>query len=70
MLTRYFIQEIPDDLLKAIEKPNVSSNTHKLDLPPKNHLIPRNFEILKLDPKLSDVPHDISIWADTSLWFL
>lgn len=39
-------------------------------MPPKNHLIPRNFEILKLDPKHADAPRDISQWQDTKVWFL
>lgn len=71
MQTKYLILDMSQELINAIEKPQITfTNDITIDLPPSNHLIPQNFDILKLDAKYSQTPQEISVWADTDVWYL
>lgn len=41
----------------------------KLDLPPQNNLLPKNFEILAEDVSLSDRVKLLKTWDDTEIWY-
>ena len=41
----------------------------KLDLPPANNLIPKNFDILPKNEEQSALPKLIKSWNDTDLWY-
>jgi secreted Zn-dependent insulinase-like peptidase len=50
--------------------PNCEITDKKLDLPPQNTLIPKNFEILPKDESKSEKPILLKSWEDcTDLWY-
>jgi secreted Zn-dependent insulinase-like peptidase len=44
--TKYDVTKFSDDLISKIQNPNCEISSKKLDLPPPNTLIPKNFDIL------------------------
>ena len=71
MLTKFFVEEVPESLRSIMQKPaeRVSQKQKRLYLPVKNHLLPKNFEIKPLNPEFTAQPVQISTWADTDVWF-
>lgn len=51
--TKYKIEDFSDGLRSKLKNP---SSTSQLDLPPKNSLIPTNFDLLDQKPDFSDEP--------------
>lgn len=51
--TKYSIEPIPEDLLKLMTNPACDTSTKKIDLPPINLLIPKNFDVLPKNEELS-----------------
>jgi hypothetical protein len=49
MLTKFTIEDIQADLLKAMEMPNPEFKNKKLDLPAENDMVPRNFDVVPTD---------------------
>lgn len=54
--TKYAIEPFSEDLIKKMTAPACEIKTKKLDLPPVNNLIPKNFDILPKDENLSKEP--------------
>jgi secreted Zn-dependent insulinase-like peptidase len=54
--TKYSIESFSDELIKKMTEPACEIKTKKLDLPPVNNLIPKNFDILPKDENLSKEP--------------
>lgn len=44
--TKFCVGPIPDNMLQKMKNPNCEIKSKKLGLPPKNNLIPKNFDIL------------------------
>lgn len=51
-----------------MKKPAVANNGTKLDLPPVNKMLPKNFNVLKADARISLKPTLLQQWDDTDLW--
>lgn len=69
MLTKFTLEDIQADLLKAMEAPNPEFKNKKLDLPPANHLIPKNFTLVPLDERYTKEPVHISSEPTIDIWF-
>jgi len=69
MKTKYTVSPFTDDLKNLIKKPNCKISKKKLDLPPKNEFIPKNFDLLPKDEKLSAKPILLKQWDNVDLWF-
>jgi len=54
--TKYSIEKFSDELLAKINTPNCKVSSCKIDLPPPNTLVPKNFDILEKDESLSAQP--------------
>ena len=54
--TKYEKRPFSEDLLKLMRMPNVPIRHKKLDLPPPNLFLPKNFDILPPDELLSKKP--------------
>jgi len=52
-----------------MSSPNCEIKDKKLDLPPKNNLIPKNFDILPKSENYSQVPQLLKQWPDADLWY-
>lgn len=50
-------------------KPASEIKSKKLDLPPANTLIPKNFTVLEKDEEHSKKPMLLKQWDDTDLWY-
>lgn len=69
-MTKYCKAPYSDELLTIMKSPNVKYNQKKLDLPPSNHFIPKNLDVLAKQPELSTKPVLLKKWEDTDLWFM
>jgi secreted Zn-dependent insulinase-like peptidase len=49
--------------------PNCEITSKKLDLPPKNTMIPKNFDVLAEDKAKSEIPTHIFGDGSTDLWY-
>ena len=67
--TKYKTEDFSSSLLNRIVNPSVEIKRHKLELPPKNNLIPKNFDILPKDEEFSKEPKLINIGKDIDLWY-
>lgn len=52
-----------------MNKPNLKLDNLKLDLPPKNNLIPTNFDILEQNEELSKMPVLLESTDSYDLWY-
>lgn len=52
-----------------MESPNCYVDEKKLDFPPRNNLIPKNFSVLPSNSEYSSVPKLLKQWEDTDLWY-
>jgi len=50
-------------------KPECRENGKLLDLPPKNTLLPKSFEIMDSDSSLSSKPALIQQWDESEMWY-
>ena len=56
--------------MQKLKNPEVNLNSSKkLDLPPKNSLVPTNFDILPSDSALSTSMKLLQVWEDSELWY-
>lgn len=71
MLTKFFVEEIPEDVLAVIRQPSLKATQKRaqLSMPAQNYLIPRDLAIKDLNPEFCGEPKQISIWKDTDVWF-
>lgn len=67
--TKYAIETYSDELIAKMKQPNCVVKTKKLDLPPANALIPKNFSILAKDSAASNQPRCIKTWDGAELWY-
>merc|ERR1711976_1159495 len=56
-------------MLQKMKNPNCEIKTKKLDLPPKNNLIPKNFGILAPNESYSKQPVLLKQYEDTHVWY-
>ena len=54
--TKYIVRDIDEKLINKILSPNVQTRSKKLDLPPANKLIPKNFGIKAQNKEFADKP--------------
>jgi secreted Zn-dependent insulinase-like peptidase len=50
--------------------PNVEITNKKLDLPPVNNLIAKNYDVLPKSAPPAKVPQVIKQWEDSDLWYM
>lgn len=65
----YSSRKFSDEMMSSLRKPVINLNGLKLDLPPQNNLLPKNFEILAEDVSLSDRVKLLKTWDDTEIWY-
>jgi len=56
-------------MLQMMKNPNCVIRNKKLDLPPKNNLIPKNFDIHPPNEKFSKQPVLLKQYDDTHVWY-
>lgn len=66
--TKHVVEPFSADLLKKMREPNCDTSKLKLDLPPKNTLIPENLAVLPED-KEHGKTHLLKQWDDADLWY-
>mmetsp|Transcript_12503 Transcript_12503/g.21036 ORF Transcript_12503/g.21036 Transcript_12503/m.21036 type:complete len:243 (+) Transcript_12503:1089-1817(+) len=67
--TKFSSETIPDELLQKMKNPASPVGSKKLDLPPANNLIPKNFDVLAKQEDHSAKPKLIKKWEDCDLWY-
>lgn len=67
--TKYSIAPFSEELKKKMTNPSLTITSKKLDLPPPNNLIPKNFDILAKNEDQSAKPKLVKQWDDTDLWY-
>ena len=67
--TKFCYGPIPDDMLNKMRNPNCEIKSKKLDLPPRNNLIPKNFDILPPNEAFSKQPVLLKQYDDTHVWY-
>ena len=67
--TKYRVEDFSPSLLDRIVHPNVEIRSQKLDLPPPNNLIPKNFGILPKNEEFSREPTLLKQWDSIDLWY-
>lgn len=66
----YSLEKFDETLLASFNNPEVVDNGKKLDFPPANNLIPKNFDILPKDESLSAKPILLQQWEGIAdLWY-
>jgi len=53
---KYSTQKYSEEFMQSLKQPNVKDNGKKLDIPPENTLLPKTFDVLPEDSKLSQNP--------------
>lgn len=54
--TKYSVEDFSEGLKERMTNPKTEIKSKSLDLPPKNSLVPTNFDILNLDSEKSEKP--------------
>lgn len=54
--TKFCVGPVPEEMFQKMNNPNCEIKSKKLDLPPKNNLIPKNFDILPANETYSQKP--------------
>jgi insulysin len=67
--TPYDVKDFSEELLNKIKNPKCEITSKKLDLPPKNTMIPKNFEVLAENKEKSEKPTLIFQDENTDLWY-
>lgn len=67
--TKYKVEDFSPSLLQKMQKPNLKLEKLKLDIPPKNNLIPTNFDILEANEGLSKIPVLLKSTDSYDLWY-
>lgn len=67
--TKFSVEDIPSSLFAKMQNPNICFKDVKMTLPPPNNLIPKNFEILDKNEKLSTKPEMVRKWPEAELWY-
>ena len=68
--TKYKVEEFKPELLEKIINPKISKQQRSgLSLPPRNILIPKNFDLKPKLREFSQKPKLIKQWPDCDLWF-
>jgi len=67
--TKFSKAPFDDETTKRINNPACVIKSKKLDLPPANTMIPKNFDIIAKDESLSAKPHLLKQWENTELWY-
>ena len=67
--TKYSIAPFSAELVEKMKNPQCPIGSKKLDLPPPNNLIPKNFEILAKNADQSEKPKLVKSWEETDLWY-
>jgi nardilysin len=65
----YSSEKYSEQLLASMLKPECRDNGKLLDLPPKNTLLPKSFEIMDSDSSLSSKPALIQQWDESEMWY-
>lgn len=64
--TKYKVEELSAGLKEKMTNPNAIAN---VDLPPKNILIPKNFDVLNKNPEYSQKPQLLKQTDSYDLWY-
>lgn len=67
--TKYSVADFTDDIKAKILTPKCEIKSKKLDLPPPNNLIPKNFDVLDANESYSSKVQILKQWEDTDLWY-
>jgi secreted Zn-dependent insulinase-like peptidase len=67
--TKYSVTNFSEQLKQRMTNPNIEFKKSKLDLPPKNNLIPTNFDILNENPEYSETPKLLVSNKNYDLWY-
>ena len=67
--TKYSVADFTDDIKAKIVTPKSEIKSKKLDLPPPNNLIPKNFDVLDPNESYSSKVQILKQWEDTDLWY-
>ena len=66
----YSSEKMTQERLTELRNPEVTDNGKRLDLPPKNNFIAKNFDLLPEDHALSKVPLLVKQWDGIAdLWY-
>ena len=65
----YSSEKYSDALLASMTSPVCVDNGKLLDLPPKNTLLPKSFDLLAADSVFSNKPALIQQWEESELWY-
>jgi len=66
----YTVEKFDEELRAALLNPQIVDNGKKLDLPPPNNLLPKNFDVLPEDASNSEKPQLLKTWGDQArLWY-
>ena len=66
----YSLEKFDEGLTAAMQAPEVVDNGKRLDFPPANNLIPKNFDLLPPDESLSAQPRLLEQWEGMAdLWY-
>lgn len=68
--TKYSIEDYSESLIKRMAQPACEIKQKKLDLPPANNLIPKNFDLLPKDESLSKEPQCIEKTPESLVWYM
>ena len=66
----YSSEKMSQERLNELESPEVKQNGKRLDLPPKNKFIAKNFDLLPEDHAVSQIPLFLKRWDGIAdLWY-
>ena len=69
MLTKFTLEDIQADLLKAMENPQPDFKIKKIGMPPQNELLPTNFDLVPVNEKFTKNPVFISTEPTVDIWY-
>ena len=68
--TPYKVEDFSESLIAKMKNPSVDFKKKKLDLPPANPMIPKNFDLLPKTNPPCEKPELIQTWDDAMLWYM
>jgi insulysin len=66
---KYSVEKYSDSLLKLMKEPTIKDNGKALGMPPVNHFIPTDFEVLAKNAELSKEPVLVKSSPESDLWY-
>lgn len=65
----YSSEKYSTEFMDSLKKPEINVQGKKLDLPPPNTLLPKNFDILADDESLSGAPVLLKAFDNSEVWY-